>query len=140
MVEFSSQVNNIIPLGELRSNRAELEQAVDGLYADGDTALLDAVRSAYVRLQQANDDSRINAIVAMTDGRENASRISIRQLAREIEQDNSAGVPVVIFCIAYGRDADYEVLQTLADASGGQVRTGDLETIRELYKILSTYF
>jgi Ca-activated chloride channel family protein len=140
MVEFSTQVNNIIPLGELRANRAELEQAVEALYAEGDTALLDGVRSAYVRLQQMGDDSRINAIVAMTDGRENASRISLRQLAREIEQDNKTGVPVVVFCIAYGRDADYEVLETLANASGGQVRQGDLETIRELYKILSTYF
>ena len=140
LVEFSTQVNSIIPLDELRYNRAELEGAVDGLYAEGDTALLDAVRAAYVRLQQANDTERINAIVAMTDGRENASGISLQQLAREIERGNDTGVPVVIFCIAYGRDADYNVLDTLAEASGGQVREGDLDTIRELYKILSTYF
>jgi Ca-activated chloride channel family protein len=140
MVEFSTQVNNIIPLNELRHNRAELEDAVNKLYAAGDTALLDSVRAAYVRLQQANNVERINAIVAMTDGRENASLISLRQLAREIERGNDTGVPVVIFCIAYGRDADYNVLDTLVEASGGQVRQGDLETIRELYKILSTYF
>jgi len=140
MVEFSTHVNNIIPLAKLQDNRSQLEATVEALYAEGDTALLDAVRSAYVRLQQENDAERINAIVAMTDGRENASRLSLRQLAGEIEQGNSSGVQVVIFCIAYGSDADYEVLETLASASGGQVRTGDLETIRELYKILSTYF
>ena len=140
MVEFSTQVNNIIPLAQLRDNRSELEVAVDDLYAEGDTALLDAVRSAYVRLQQENDPERINAIVAMTDGRENASRLTLWQLAGEIEQGNNRGVQVVVFCIAYGSDADYEVLETIAGASGGQVRTGDLETIRELYKILSTYF
>jgi len=127
-------------LAQLRDNRSELELAVEDLYAEGDTALLDAVRSAYIRLQQENDPERINAIVAMTDGRENASRIVLWQLADEIKQGNQSGVPVVVFCIAYGRDADYEVLETLASASGGQVRTGDLETIRELYKILSTYF
>lgn len=140
LVEFSSQVNNIIPLDELGRNRAELERAVERLEAGGNTALLDAVRAAYVRLQQAKDSERINAIVAMTDGRENASRISLQQLAREIEQGNRTGVPVVIFCIAYGRDADYKVLEAIAEASGGQVREGDLESIRELYKILSTYF
>jgi hypothetical protein len=32
------------------------------------------------------------------------------------------------------------MLQALADASGGQVMKGTTETIRELYKILSTYF
>jgi len=140
MVEFSTQVNNIIPLDELGHNRAELEAAIERLEAGGNTALLDAVRAAYVRLQQENDTERINAIVAMTDGRENASVISLRQLAREIGQGNQSGVPVVIFCIAYGRDADYDVLEAMAEASGGQVRKGDLETIRGLYKILSTYF
>ena len=33
-----------------------------------------------------------------------------------------------------------KVLETLAQASGGQVRVGTPETIRELYKILSSYF
>ena len=47
---------------------------------------------------------------------------------------------MIIFSIAYGDDADYEMLQALADASGGQVKQGTTETIRELYKILSTYF
>jgi hypothetical protein len=31
-------------------------------------------------------------------------------------------------------------LERIAQASGGQVRAGDVETIRGLYKILSTYF
>lgn len=140
LVEFSSTVNNIDDLEELGSNRQQLEQSIDVLQAGGNTALLDAVRAAYARLQQTGDPERINAIVAMTDGRENASSISLAQLRREIERGNQTGVPVVIFAIAFGDDADYEVLQSIADASGGQVRTGDLETIRQLYKILSSYF
>ncbi len=65
--------------------------------------------------------------------------MSLRQLANEIRAGNR-NVPVIIFSIAYGNDADYDTLQTLADASGGQVRQGTTETIRDLYKILSTYF
>ena len=140
LVEFSSQVNNVIPLAELGRNRADLMGAVDGLEAGGDTALLDALNAAYVRLQQLNDHERINAIVAMTDGRENNSRISLRELARKMQDGNESGVPVVVFCIAYGDDADYDILEALAEATDGQVRKGDLESIRQLYKILSTYF
>jgi Ca-activated chloride channel family protein len=140
MVEFSSQVNNIIPLDTLSNNRGELERAAAGLQAGGDTALLDGVRAAYVRLQQKNDRERINAIVALTDGKENASRVSLRQLTREMQQGNQSGVPVVFFGIAFGKDADMNILQSLANATNGQVRKGDLETIRQLYKILSTYF
>jgi hypothetical protein len=47
---------------------------------------------------------------------------------------------LVIFCIAFGSDADYGTLDTIARPTDGQVREGDLETIQQLYKILSTYF
>ncbi len=97
------------------------------------------MRTAYRRLQQTGDTERINAIVAMTDGRENASRVTLQQLTDEIRAGNRK-LPVVIFAIAYGSDADYKVLEALAQASGGQVRAGTPETIKELYKILSSYF
>jgi Ca-activated chloride channel family protein len=139
LVEFNSGVANIIELDTLKNNRPALTDAVNYLEAGGNTALLDAVRTAYWRLQRQADPERINAIVAMTDGKENASAVSIRQLADEIRQGNQQ-LPVIIFSIAYGSDADYDMLQALADASGGQVKQGTTETIRELYKILSTYF
>ena len=139
LVEFNTSVANIIELDTLANNRAVLNSAVDELTANGNTALLDGVRVAYGRLQQNADPERINAIVAMTDGRENASMVSLRQLVAEI-QANNPDLPVVIFNIAYGSDADYAVLQAIADASGGQVREGNEETIRDLYKILSSYF
>lgn len=139
LVEFNSGVVNIIELDTLAHNRATLTREIDDLRANGNTALLDAVHTAYKRLQQTGDPERINAIVAMTDGRENASAISLRQLTSEIRVRNQ-DLPVVIFCVAYGQDADYDVLQNLADASGGQVREGTTETIRDLYKILSSYF
>ncbi|MBC8262986.1 MAG: VWA domain-containing protein [Anaerolineales bacterium] len=140
LVEFSSQVNNIIPLDELSRNRADLTAAIEELEAGGDTALLDAINAAYVRLQELNDSERINAIVAMTDGRENHSSISSRELTQKMRAGNESGVPIVVFCIAYGDDADYRTLEALAEATDGQVRKGDLESIRQLYKILSTYF
>jgi hypothetical protein len=57
-----------------------------------------------------------------------------------MRRGNETGVPVVVFAIAYGQDADYGTLRVLAEATDGQVYEGTLETIRQLYKILSTYF
>ena len=139
LVEFNSGVANIIELDTLGANRPALAGAVNSLEAGGNTALLDGVRTAYWRLQRQADPERINAIVAMTDGKENASAVTLRQLAQEIQEGNQQ-LPVIIFSIAYGDDADYEMLQALAESSGGQVKQGTTETIRELYKILSTYF
>jgi len=138
LIQFATSVETPVYLDELGNNRAALESAVAGLRAEGDTALVDGVYEAYRRLQDLGDAERINAIVVMTDGQENNSRMSLRQLVREVSQDGQ--MPVVIFCIAYGGDADIDTLQAIAEPTGGQVREGDLDTIRDLYKILSTYF
>jgi len=140
LIDFSHQIKRHTFLDELGRNRGELRSAITRLEARGDTALLDAIATAYVRLQETADPERINAIVAMTDGLENASHIQLRELAERIRSGNQQGVPVVIFCIAYGSDADLNTLQMIAEASGGQLRRGDVATIEELYKILSTYF
>jgi Ca-activated chloride channel family protein len=138
LVQFATGVNVPVYLDELGNNRAALENAVAGLRAEGDTALVDGVDEAYRRLQDLGDAERINAIVVMTDGQENNSQLSLRQLVREMTEESR--LPVVIFCIAYGGDADIATLQAIAEPTGGQVREGDLDTIRDLYKILSTYF
>ncbi len=140
MIEFYSNVDELVKIDALKYTRADLLGQIAGLEAGGDTSLLDGVSEAYDRLQQLNDNSRINAIVVMTDGKENASSISLRQLTSKMQQGNQRGVPVVVFAIAYGGDADMNVLQALADATNGQVYRGTVETIRGLYKILSTYF
>lgn len=140
LISFSSGAREVVPLGELRSNRGRLSDAIDGLYAEGNTALLDAVSLAQRKLQALDDAERINAIVVMTDGQENNSEIGLAELERAIQLGNEQGPPIVIFCIAYGDDADMGTLQRIAEAAGGQARKGDLDTIRQLYKMLSAYF
>ncbi len=140
LIEFSTDVNERVKISELTNNRSALVRAVTTLEAGGNTALLDAVEAAYERLQALNDPSRINAIVVMTDGKENASAIGLNQLVARLQNGNQRGVPVVIFAIAYGSDADTQMLQSLSDATGGQTLVGSVETIRKLYQILSTYF
>jgi Ca-activated chloride channel family protein len=140
LIEFYSAVDVLVPLDRLAVNREDLLRAIDGLIAEGDTALLDAVYEAYVALQGLGDTERINAIVVMTDGRENYSTISLRRLTDQMRGGNQSGVPIIVFAIAYGEDADYGTLRDLAEATGGQVYEGTLENIRQLYKILSTYF
>ncbi len=138
LIEFDTGVRTTVYLDELGDNRAILEAAVDALYAEGDTALLDGVAEANRQLQRMGDTERINAIVVMTDGRENASYTNLQSLIWDLTEN--AQVPVVVFSIAYGDDADMELLRAISEPTGGQVREGDLETIQDLYKILSTYF
>lgn len=138
LIVFSSYAAEVTPLTTLGEGRAELEQAIDNLQAGGNTALVDGVALAYTKLTDLNDAERINAIVVMTDGKENASRTTVQELSKRLAARDP--LPVVVFCIAYGRDADMTVLNYLAEAGDGFTRRGDLETIEDLYKTLSTYF
>ncbi len=140
MVLFSNTPYTTLAPQELRTNRAALNSTIDNIRVGGNTALLDSVRAAYNQLQILNDKDRINAIVVMTDGLENNSSITLTKLSEYMRNTNQSGVPVLVFAIGYGKDADYKTLKTLADATGGQAREGSLETIRQLYKLLSTYF
>ena len=140
LISFSYDAQETVPLDELGRNRTDVASAIDTLEASGDTALLDAVDLAYTRLQTAGDPERINAIVVMTDGRENNSSVSLNTLINRIRQGNQDQTPIVIFCIGYGSDADEGTLRALAESSGGQYFRGDMDTIRRLYKILSSYF
>ena len=140
LISFSTAVSEDVPLGLLGQNRHNLDAGIDSLSADGNTALLDAISLAYQRLRALDDRERINAIVVMTDGQENNSSISLGELEDQVRLGNESGPAVVIFCIAYGRDADMATLRRIAEVSGGQARSGDLDTIRQLYKMLSAYF
>ncbi len=105
--------------------------------ASGSTALIDAVIDAAIDLQAQDDEQAINALVVMTDGRENESRRTLRDLQRLLDESGTA--PIVIFTIAFGRDADEAMLYNMALIGDGQFRRADETDIEELYKLISTY-
>jgi len=141
---FNDRISTLVPLSPLKpGDKERIRAAVDTLEADYTTVLYDV--SAYALHQMADpenyDDRRINAIVLMTDGLDTAStRYSEHSLLREIEKASAAGQPVRIFTIAYGSDADRDLLRRLAEATEGRMVEGTPENIRRLYILLSSYF
>jgi Ca-activated chloride channel family protein len=98
----------------------------------------DSVLAAFQILQAQGNANSINAIVVMTDGKENASKqTNLNNLKAALTQ---AKVPVVVFSIAFGKDADTTDMKALAEATKGQFRQAESFNIEELYKIISTYF
>ena len=140
LIVFSTNVREVVPLTQLKEGRAKLESAVEELSAGGQTSLLDAVKLALIKLEDLHDTERINAVVVMTDGKENRSRTTLDELSGQLRRASKSEVRIVVFCIAYGADADFNMLERISGASGGFTKRGDLETIKGLYKTLSTYF
>jgi len=139
LIEFGSDIKlfeSLRPLDD--DSRQELVAQIDRMEADAQTAMIDAVIAAYDDLQRTGDAEAINAIVVMSDGRENASHYDVSDLRQRFEQEDA--VTVVVFAIAFGSDADDDLLQTVAEIGNGQFRRADETDIEELYKIISTYF
>jgi Ca-activated chloride channel family protein len=143
---FASDVREVVPLDRLAANRSRLTSAVNGLSANGNTAFYDAVLTGAEKLHALRDQSRINVVLAMTDGKENASKrvktgsgpqpliTALSDLAKR------SGVSVLVFTVAYGSDADVDSMRLIAESTRGQAFKGDPETIRKLYQLLSAFF
>ncbi len=138
LVDFGSGVKRVVPLQPMdERGRANLFPVIDSLEADGYTALVDGVMAAYQALQDANDPEAINAIVVMTDGQENNSRYDMGDLARAMQ---AGRIPVLIFTIGFGDDADEVLLRQMAELGRGQFRWASEADLQQLYRIISTYF
>src|SRR5206468_2549797 len=108
--------HEIAPLGAVGPRRDELKRGIGALVADGSTALYASARAGVTFLRSRADDSRINAVLLLTDGKnEDADRDLDGLLASLRTEDETARVRV--FTIGYGDDADRTTLQKIAEAS-----------------------
>lgn len=139
MIAFSNDADVLLSLQPLDdTGRENMQSTIRQLYAAGNTALIDGVWEAYTELLLYGDPEAINAIVVMTDGHENNSNATLRSLQARLQQEQT--LRVVIFTIAFGSDADVDLMLEMANIGGGQFRRADETDIEDLYKIISTYF
>ena len=138
---FNSKVFKEAPIAPVASNLPLLKQRVSGLLPDGETAVYDATNEGYNAVRALNDDSRINAVVVLTDGQDNQSRIGPRQLINRLAAQSQSEQQVVrVFTIAYGQAADRDTLARIAKASGGEEFSGDPTEIEGVYRTISSFF
>ena len=135
LIAFSSEVKEVHPLGP--ADKATFVPSIQGLEANGTTALYDAVIYAIKRLQQLWSPERSNVIVAMTDGQDMGGMHSLEDIGSEVTRGDT---PVSIFTVAYGNDADMKVLRQIAQWGHGQAYKANRRTIRRLYELLSAFF
>jgi len=137
LVQFSDSVRERVPLNTLDKNRASLRSATQTLSAAGGTALYDAIADAYEKLQALNDLERINVALVMTDGMNTAGKLDESSIHLMVEETD---IPILIFCVGYGDDADMDTLMRIARAADARAYAADPETIGKLYELLSAFF
>jgi len=94
----------------------ELERAVTAVSANGLTALYDAVAEGIVRVQFGRWNKR--ALVIVSDGGENASHHSLKQI---LQMAHSSDAAIYVIGLRSGAGDDPDVLRRLAHDTGGRV-------------------
>jgi Ca-activated chloride channel homolog len=132
----------VAALEQVGPQRQALTKQIENTFADGGTALYDAIAAAHQKLrrQALEDPRRIFALVVLSDGVDESSRTKLEDLQRQITPSSEMGAVVRLFTIAYGPSADPRVLQSIADAGGGAFFSGDPATIRQVYRDLAAFF
>jgi Ca-activated chloride channel homolog len=141
LIPFSSQISSGERNRRLKEYRMYFENEVKTLYANGGTALYDAISLAYdqVTADKALNEKKISAIVVLTDGADTDSKISLTDLLSKIKVDNERRT-IRVFTIAYGRDANQAILKQIADATQAKSYVGTPQNIRSVFKEISTFF
>ena len=104
---------DVAPLGQTRQ---AITAAIAGLTPLGGTPLYAATRLAADAMNATKDPAAINAVVVLTDGRNEFTDNDLNGLVDHLAsgaQENG----VRVFTIGYGADADQQALQQISEAS-----------------------
>ena len=107
----------LVGVGAIRDQKAQLQTEIEGLRPTGTgRSLYATVTSAVTSMRQRFDRERINAVIVLTDGRnDDPANTDLSGLVRLLR-----GQPRInVFTIAYGAGADEGALGTIALASHG---------------------
>ena len=142
LTAFSGRTRELMPIAPFAGNGAALRSLVSELVADGDTALYDAALAGWETVDALADDTRINAVVLLSDGEDTASEnTELSVLTSKLRsRTRGEGRQIRVFSIAYGKDASLDVLEDISQASGGEAYESDPENIGEVYVQISSYF
>ncbi len=106
-----------LPIGPLGPRRNEMTNRIQQLIPAGGTPLYAVTRKASEELRKTASPDTINAIVVMTDGKnENPDDTDLDGLIRQLTDQASEG-GIRVFTIAYGEDADLDTLKRISEAS-----------------------
>ena len=121
----------------------DLSKRVKTLLAGGSTALYDSVCQATKLLEKMRQDNlakgenRLYGIVLLSDGDDTKGRPTENQMFATCLPTHAEADGVKIFPIAFGANANSQVLKRIANVTGGHLWTADPQSIEKIYRRIS---
>jgi Ca-activated chloride channel family protein len=138
---FNDQISTLTPLTPIGEKRQQVIDSVSGIFEQNNTSLYDAVLHAYDGLEAEGNPDHIRAIVVLSDGEDTASVATLDQVIQKVQaSEEEGGNAIKVFTIAFGDDADADILKQIAEPGGGKQYDSSPETIQKIYDEIATFF
>jgi Ca-activated chloride channel family protein len=111
---------DLVPIGPIGAQKEAIATKIRDLVPTQGTPLYTVTGAAYDVMRQSYDAARINAVVLLTDGKnEDARNADLNGLLSALRagSEGQANQPVRVFTIGYGKDADLATLKRIAEAT-----------------------
>ena len=111
---------DLVPIAPIGAQREQLASKIRALTPMQGTPLYTVTGDSYTAVREGYDEARINAVVLLTDGRnEDPKNNDLDRLLATLRagSEGQSSRPVRVFPIAYGQDADLAVLRRIAEAT-----------------------
>ncbi len=133
-----------MPIAPIGAQREAMAAKINDLIPTQGTPLYTVTKAADDRLVETFDAQRINAVLLLTDGKNEDSRNDdLDGLLRALRARNEGQVanPVRVFPIAYGQDADLATLKRIAEATNATVYdAADPKSINKVFLAVVSNF
>src|SRR5271170_120378 len=131
LVIFSDHADVLVPAQKVEDKDA-LKEKIQGIEADGSTALYAGVKMGADQLQEFFSDRRINRVILLSDGLANVGPSSPRELRRLGSDLAERGISVTT--IGVGDDYNEDLMAGLAEASDANYYyVQDTEKLPEIF-------
>jgi len=134
---------DLVPIGEISQNRETIASRINSLVPTEGTPLYTTASASFEFMKAGYDPQRINAVVLLTDGRNEDTFNDLDATLAKLRagSEGQASSPVRLFTIAYGRDADKNVLKRLAEATNAaSYDASDPESINKVFTAVISNF
>ncbi|MGI8794088.1 MAG: extracellular solute-binding protein [Acidimicrobiales bacterium] len=134
---------DLVPIGPIGAQREGLRTKIRSLIPTEGTPLFTVARASYEDMLRDFDPTRINAVVLLTDGKnEDRNRDLVGTLnTLRASSEGQSSTPIRLFTIAYGQDADRGTLKQMAEATNAAAYdASDPRTIDKVFTAVVSNF
>jgi len=135
---------DVVEIAPISQNREVLASRIRDLVPTQGTPLYTVTEDSYRDMEDSFDAERINAVVLLSDGRNEDDRnTDLDALIQYLRGQNegTSSRPVRVFPIAYGADADLGTLQRIAEATNAAAYdAADPTTIENVFVAVVSNF